>query len=83
MHGVLFWKTGQGMLGSGDEHMLLSVPVEPENKCCLGCLKGPVTPQPGCRGTGCLTFVCVLCCTHVLMNRSHTTSTFARNGIED
>lgn len=25
MHGVIFWKTGQGMLGSGEDLMLLTV----------------------------------------------------------
>lgn len=27
MHGVMFWKTDQGTLGSGDDHMLLAITV--------------------------------------------------------
>lgn len=27
MHGVMFWKTGQGMLGSGDDRVLLEITV--------------------------------------------------------
>lgn len=45
MHGVMFWKTGQGMMGSGDNRVL-TITVE-EKSAAQGCLKGQVTLQWG------------------------------------
>lgn len=65
MHGVLFWKTGQGMRGSGGDHMLRRVERESAAK---GCLEGQ---RWGCSGTRCLVFCVRLTCTDVLVNLNH------------
>lgn len=47
MHGVMFWKTGQGMPGSGGDHTLhVIITVEPE-KCCRQLPEGPGYPAVG------------------------------------
>lgn len=64
MHGVMFWKTGQGMLGSGGGHMLPPITAEP-GKSLKGLCERSGHPTGGCNGTCCLLYFVYICCVRV------------------